>query len=64
MEEEGNWSEVEEKSLELARAIVAGKAEDPTDRVYRYIDDFDIRQKDSVYGDMQRADLKAYLSQQ
>ncbi|MFL0356226.1 hypothetical protein ACI5KX_07065 [Erythrobacter sp. GH1-10] len=63
LEEEGDWSAVEKKSLELVRAIVAGEAEDPPDQIYHYIDDFDVRQKDTRYGDMQRADLRSYLGQ-
>ena len=61
MEEQGDWKAVEEKSLELVRAIVTGEAEDPPTLIYHFIDDFDIRQKDAHYGEKQRSRLRKYL---
>ncbi|WFL76669.1 hypothetical protein P7228_11760 [Altererythrobacter arenosus] len=64
LEEQGDWGAVESKSLELAKAVATGECEDPPAEIYRYIDDFDIRQEDDRYGDMQRADLRKFLGLQ
>jgi hypothetical protein len=61
LEEQGDWEGVETASLELIGAITDGRSEQVPDEVYHFIDDFDVRRKDSRYAAGQHKIVKAYL---
>jgi hypothetical protein len=58
-----DWARVESMSLATIKRL-NGEAEPdyPHDVIYHYLDDFDVRRIDDVYGRGQRAWLKSWLS--
>ena len=58
-----DWERVSVLSLGLVEAL-QGNAGICPDQIYHFIDDFDIRQRDLAYAEMQRASVRAFLATQ
>jgi hypothetical protein len=59
-EDASDWAKVASLSLALTRQ---GASQICPNRIYHFIDDFDIRQRDPAYARRQREEVRSYLSQ-
>jgi hypothetical protein len=57
-----DWEQVSALSLALSEALHGNANGICPDQIYHFIDDFDIRQRDPAYADMQRDRVRAFLA--
>ncbi|HEY0629355.1 MAG TPA: hypothetical protein VGD23_08505, partial [Sphingomicrobium sp.] len=56
-----DWTRVQQLSADLDQRLAQASEYDPPHLVFHYLDDSDIRQRDSAYAETQRAEIRRFV---